>query len=520
MKSAFEHFWENKWMLSISAGILLGFSFPPFPFPFLQFPAFLLFFRLIYLSNSARQAAYYSYPGFLIWNILSTYWLVMASIPAGVAAILANAVLMALTLMLMFIAQKRLSNPWLIGLLQTSFWLSFEYLHHQWDLSWPWLTLANGWSNAAAFIQYISITGFWGISVWILLVSSLTFQVLKTGNKKVKYTALAIFLLFPAISLLQLSTLSLKSESSVETVVVQPNFDSYQPLGGFETPQQTLALLLRQSDSVRTDETDLILWPENGIQPYLTNRKNAGRTTRFLKQRILSAASNWDAVIIGGTRYYEYFYEDPPPVAQQSDETPFLTYNSAIAFFPDGDIKVYRKHNLVTVVERFPFVNFFNAIDIFGWVNWAEVQGFGQGSAATVFETGPTKTFALICYDSVYPGWIRKFVKNGAGFITIITNDGWWGNSSGHIQHFAYARLRAIEFRRWVVRSANNGISGIIAPDGSVKVKTEYWTRTAFRYEVLVLNETTFYTRFGNWLPIGLLIISIFGIGYLIVNKR
>jgi apolipoprotein N-acyltransferase len=121
----------------------------------------------------------------------------------------------------------------------------------------------------------------------------------------------------------------------------------------------------------------------------------------------------------------------------------------------------------------------------------------------------------------VYPGWIRKFVQNGAGFITVITNDGWWGNTSGHEQHFSYARLRSIEFRRWVVRSANNGISGVIAPDGSVKKRTEYWASTAFRYQVPVLTNQTIYARFGDWLPIGLLIISLGAIGYLLIfGKR
>ena len=160
MSTYFQQFWNNKWLLSIISGILLGLSFPPFPFPFLQFPAFIFVFRLIDLSNSAKDAAYHIYPGFLVWNIIVSYWLMMASLAAGIAAILAHAVLMALVVMLQYHAQKRLSRGWLIALLQAAFWVSFEYLHHQWDLSWPWLSLGNGWANATAVIQYISVTGF------------------------------------------------------------------------------------------------------------------------------------------------------------------------------------------------------------------------------------------------------------------------------------------------------------------------------------------------------------------------
>ncbi len=519
MKADFNQLWNNRWLLSISTGILLGLSFPPFPFPFLQFPAFIFLLRLINLCDSAKQAAYYTYPGFLIWNLIATYWLMMATIPAGIAAILANAVLMSLTAMLLFLAQKKLSNSWLIAFLQTCFWVSFEYLHFQWDLSWPWLTLGNGWAYATEFIQYISVTGVMGVSAWVLLVSALAFQAIRFDKKKIGYAAFALFILLPLISFIQLSMLSFETEETVETVVIQPNFNSYKAFGGFDTPQKSLSLLLGLSNSVRTEETDLILWPENGIYPYLSNRKYPARTVQKIKQRIFAKADQWGTVIIGGTRYKEYFYNEAPLLARSPGPVPYLTYNAAIAFFPDGNIEVYRKHNLVTVVERLPFVSFFNAVDIFNWVNWAKYQGFGQGEEATLFEVDSTKIPALICYDSVYPGWIRHFLQKGAGFITVITNDGWWGNSSGHIQHFAYARLAAIEFRRWIVRSANNGISGVIAPDGSVKVKTEYWTRTAFRYEVPILSETTFYTRFGNWLPIGMLIFAVGGAGYLFLKR-
>ena len=522
MKSSMQRFWNNKWLLSICSGILLGLSFPPFPFPFLQFPAFVFIFRLIALSNSAKEAAYFVYPGFLIWNVIVSYWLMMASPAAGIAAIVANAVLMALMVMLQYKTHQKLKNSWLIALLQSAFWVSFEYLHHQWDLSWPWLSLGNGWSNASALIQYISATGFLGISFWVMLASALAYQAIHHQKKGLKIGAATVILLFPAISLIQLPFVSTQSEQTVEAVIAQPNFDSYEDLGGFTTPQQALNHISKLSDSVRTPETDLILWPESGIYPYISNRDSRRYTARQIKKTLKEKASDWNATIIGGTGYFEYFDTDHhQALPKRSGEAPYLGYNAAVGFYPDGRMEVYRKHNLVTVVERFPFVHFFNTIDFFDWVNWADIQGYGQGNKPDQFKVGVTKTPALICYDSVYPGWIRKFVQNGAGFITVITNDGWWGNTSGHEQHFSYARLRSIEFRRWVVRSANNGISGVIAPDGSVKKRTDYLASTAFRYEVPVLTNQTIYARFGDWLPIGLLIISLGAIGYLLIfGKR
>lgn len=521
MNATIQNFWNNKWLLSILSGVLLGLSFPPFPFPFLQFPAFVFIFRLISLSESAKKSAYYIYPGFIIWNVIVSYWLMMASLAAGIAAILANAVLMALVVMLQFQAQKKLKNGWGVALLQTAFWVSFEYLHHQWDLSWPWLSLGNGWSNVPQLIQYISATGFLGISFWVMLSSALVYQAIKYKTVSLKIGSAVVILLFPVISLIQLPFVSTQSDQAVEAVVTQPNFDSYQDLGGFNTPSQALNLLFMLSDSVRTPNTDMIIWPENGIHPYLSNKNTQNVSASMVKNKLKDVASKWNTTIVGGSGYIEFFDEDNhPTLPQYAGEIPFLEYNAAVGFYPDGHMEIYRKHNLVTVVERFPFVHFFDAIDVFNWINWADIQNFGMGYKPDQFKAGSTLTPALICYDSVYPSWIRKFVQNGAGFITVITNDGWWGDTSGHEQHFAYARLRSIEFRRWVVRSANNGISGVIAPDGSVKKRTEYWTRTAFRYNVPVLNELTLYARFGDWLPIGLLVISIGGIGFIIIGKN
>lgn len=496
-------------------GVLLGLSWPPFPLPFLVFPAFLLLFRIIDLSSSAREAAYSAYPGFVIWNIITTYWLVMATFGGGVAAILANAAVMAVPVMLMYWVQNKLGNSWGTALVQTAIWISYEYLHHQWDLAWPWLAVGNAWANVPELVQYISATGYLGISFWVLLVSALIYQAIVCSHRKMGIAAGILGIAFPMISIIQLQVLNPGSSRSVEAVVVQPNFDSYLDYGGFQTPRQALDLLVNMSDSIKTDRTDVIVWPENGLEPYAASRPVNNSAANSIKPRLRAKSAQWDATIIGGTRYYEYFTpEDAPPLPRMNGKIPYLTYNAALAFQPDSSLNIYRKHNLVPIVERIPFVHFLNWIDVFGFVNWAENQQFGKGYDADQFNVKETKTPALICYDSVFPGWVREFVTDGAGFITIITNDGWWGDTSGHEQHFVYARLRALEFRRWIVRSANNGISGIIAPNGSVEVQTEYWTRTAFRYQVPVITESTIYSRFGDWLPVSMLVISIMGLLY------
>lgn len=517
-------FWHSKGALTLIAGILLGLSYPPFPLPFLTFPAFLLIFRIIDLSTSAREAAYRTYPGFLIWNIIATYWLTLATVAGGVAAILANAAVMTIPVMLQYKIQRSSFAPGLIALFQTACWISFEYLHHHWDLAWPWLTVANAWSNVPELLQYISITGFWGVSFWILFSASLACQVLKRNKRKQPVVLLcAVFLALPLGSLImQWTQTQTDPENRQEVVVVQPNFDSYESSGGFDSPSEATDHLLLLSDSLRTPDTQLIVWPENAIQSDMTNLDEFEGMPDHTKRLLAQKTKDWNTTIMAGATYFEYYSSDQTPSLPYYDgeDRPFLPFNAALNFLPDQSVQVYRKHNLVPIVERIPFVHFLDAIDIFGWVNWNQIQNYGKGERANPFVVDGTQTPALICYDSVYPSWIRSFVQQDAGYLTIITNDGWWGNTSGHHQHFAYARLRAIEFDRWIVRSANNGISGIITPDGSVEIETPYWQTTAFRYDVPVLTSQTFYARYGDWFPQLMIIVSLGGLIFLFRKKR
>jgi len=513
----YHRIWHSQLWLSVIAGLLLGLSFPPFPFPFLSLPSFVCIFRIVDLSSSAREAAFWSYPAFLIWNIIVTYWLAIATVPAGIAAFLANSAVMTLPVMLQHRFQYSKLPGWLIALLQAGAWISFEYLHHHWQLAWPWLTIGNSWANMPHLIQYLNITGLWGASFWILFTAALIYQAISNGYQRLAYLAVMIFLIFPLLSF-ALSWMKTPQPlaKTQQVIVVQPNFDSYERYGGFSSGKQAINHLLKLSDSLRTPGTDLIVWPENAIQRSISSLSSSLQNTNSPKIRLLEKTRRWNVNIIGGSIYYDFFNpaEAPPLPYYNHNNKPYLPYNAAFNFSPNQPMQVYKKHELVPVVERVPYIYFLNAIDIFGWVDWNSIQGYGRGQQTNPFSIGQTHTPALICYDSVFPGWVRQTMQSDSGFLTIITNDGWWGNTSGHAQHFAYARLRAIEFGRWIVRSANNGISGIIAPDGSIMEKSLYDHETVFKYEVPVLSRTTFYKQYGDWLAFIFLAFTAFGWGW------
>lgn len=508
-------FWNHPWSLSISAAILLSLAFPPVDVAILQIPAFIFLFRIAVISDTTRRMIYYTYPGLVLWNLFTTYWLMMADIAAGVAAIFANAALMLIPLWLarkLFLSKM---NPILAAFFAASFWVSYEFLHHNWDLAWPWLSLGNGWANLTGAIQYISITGLLGVSFWIVFTSALAYHYIATNSKYLLYSTLLIFFAFPLLSVIALVGGYGEQGDPIEVAIIQPNSDSYADHGGMDSIDDLIDKLLRMSGEVQTENTDVIIWPENAVDTGLTldNRQ---------VQRMEDSLRAWNTELITGTGFIRYYDEEDAPALTRTTGAgrPYNFFNAAFHLQPSAPVDVYEKGRLVPVVERFPFIDFLHRVDVFNLVDWEGLMGYGLGREANVFDVNGAQTPALICYDSVFPGWVNQFVNNGADFITIITNDGWWGDSAGHKQHFAYARLRAIEHRKWVARSANNGISGIISPDGKVQLETEYWTEEAFTFTIYTSPQTTFYTRYGNWFAYLLLISSIGGLIYFAAKRK
>ena len=512
---------HNPWILSVGVGLLLSLSFPPVNASFLSFFGFIGLYQLVLLSHSYRHLALISYPGFFVWNLGTTYWLIMASVPAGVAAIVANSAVMLLPMMVIRFIHHRYHLFGWTALFQAAAWILYEYLHHHWDLAWPWLGIGNAWANHISVIQYISITGHLGISFWVVFGSFLCAHWLQIPNKKALNTALLvlIFVLPPLASLISFGVSSqelqeLKGES-IGVVVVQPNHDSYQDYGGMSGAEEVLDSLFNLSSVHRNRETELIVWPENAIDKPI-------QMDSWHAKRIADSARTWQTNFIIGTGLFTLYPEQTPELYRSSvNGVKYNTYNSTLFADSTGQLSRYDKAQLVPFVERFPFVEFLNKIDVFNWVDWGKHAGFGQGGEPSMLESSSGFISpGLVCYDSVFPSWNRAFVRDGAQILTIITNDGWWGNSSGHLQHFAYARLRAIEFRRWVVRSANNGTSGIISPDGSIQQKTDYWTLTSFSAVVPLRNDLSFYARYGDWLSMLCFFLVLLSVGYGWVTRK
>jgi apolipoprotein N-acyltransferase len=219
---------------------------------------------------------------------------------------------------------------------------------------------------------------------------------------------------------------------------------------------------------LENDNVDFILWPENAVDvdPF-TNKNVNAELNKYTVPLIIGAIVDNNG----------------------------STLNTSILWKQNSQ-DVYIKQHLTPFGEYIPLRSI--AEKISPLVN--DVEDFSPGNQSKIFTIGKALIAPIICYESIYGDFVRRQVKQGAQVLCILTNDGWWGDTPGYKQHFSFARLRAIENRRWVLRSANTGSSGSIDPSGKIIKKTPYWVKSAFTQQVKLRSGQTFYTKYGDWL--------------------
>lgn len=463
---------------------------------------------------------------FLVWNTACIYWVynaISAYNNAAVALLISlipyglGALLMTFAFWLYYRFRVVVSNKKIAYLALVSFWVGMEYLHATWDLAFPWMTLGNGLAGMHQLAQWYESTGVYGGSIWIMVSNILAFEAYKTfktteqkGYLRIRpMLAWLIFLIVPAgISLVKYYTYKEK-EVPVNVVTVQPNIDPYEKNGGLSAMDQ-MKTLVHLSDSVGQVNTEYFIWPETALPSY-ANEDNIRSTVEFMEaQRFLNKYKNGS--LLTGIESIKT-YNDKKTLSAKYDENSRIYYdnfNSAMQVENSANVQFYHKSKLVPGVEKMPFPETLSFLaPVFSGLG-GTVSGWGwQDHPGVFYAQSGVGVAPVICYESLWGGWIAQSVKDGAQFIAIITNDGWWGNTSGKDQHFLYAKLRAIETRRWVVRSANTGISGFINQRGDVVKASKWWTRDALKMDVNLNDEFTPYVKSGDILAQLLSIIGV-----------
>jgi apolipoprotein N-acyltransferase len=458
-----------------------------------------------------RVLNWYWYVTLLGWNLTTTWWVSNSTLIGGIVANLANAGLMMIPLALYRFTRQRLGTDQkgqLLGYFSlVLYWMSFEYIHLSWDLSWPWLTLGNAFAQYPVWVQWYEWTGVFGGSLWVLLGNLLIYFAFFAGGWRFHIRPLIIsglYILLPiGVGLILYSTYQEKGEAH-EIVVLQPNIDPFTEkfvgTENFIPYDQQVARFVDMSKQQLTDNTDYLLWPETAIdgsneEGYFA-RNPVLRTIKEFKQGYPELS-----LLSGLTSYQRYQVKETPTARYREDIGHYDVFNTAWFLGDDGFDTTYHKSKLVPGVEIMPYPQVLGFISETLFDLGGTSGGFGYQAERTVFEDREEAGVApSICYESIYGDYMAEFVRNGADFIFIITNDAWWGNTAGHKQHFAYARLRAIENRRSIARCANTGISGFINQRGDVLQRTEYWEPAVIRGSIQANTEETFYTRYGDYL--------------------
>lgn len=514
------------WGLALLFAALLSVAFTFEGFGFLALVAFAPLFLMDRLidRNHVRNAWWYYFGAFLAFNIGATWWIWNVSPVGCVAALLINALEMSV-IFLCFRIFKRLcptGRNCLPHLFFIALWLAWEHLYFNIELSWPWLVLGNAFSTSTKLVQWYEITGCLGGSLWVLLCGWLTYllicAVLDGRRKAVAGIAVALGLLvvIPASASLVRYYSYKEAGISKECILAQPNVDPFEKYG--VTPQSELDdRLVALFDSLITPNTRFLITPETFT--YDIDLDNPHFNKSFSKYQDFVCAHPGVTMILGSlTRKMYYVAEDKPtPTARRSGPYWCDIFNSAITFNDGEFYDYYHKSKLVPGVEIIPYQN------SVPWLG-ALVAKFGgsSNSYGTMKEMRALKcdngdrVAPMICYESVYGDYSRHAVKEGATFLAVITNDGWWGDTPGYHQHFRFAKLRAIENRRDVAHVANTGISGFINQRGDASQMTGWWVETAVRGDIHPNRHRTFFTLHGDiigrsarWAVMGLLVILL-----------
>lgn len=495
--------------LSIVSGLLLWIAWPVYPFTFLIFFAWIPLLQTAEQTNKRLSFFFQSLITTLIWNACTTWWIWNSTDVGAVAAIIANSLLMTLPWWGYYIFKNKYgSKTGFLSLL--IFWMTFEYIHLNWQLSWPWLTLGNVFAAHPDWVQWYEYTGTGGGTLWILLTNILLFCLIKKIKlKQYKIASIAIYaavIIFPIVLSFFLrpetSTKIIIAKSAADNVIlVQPNIDPYNDKFDVSTLTAQLQTLISLSEKELDSNTRLVIWPETALSAGVWQDEFQ---TADIYQPVFAFINRHPAItLLSGIETYNSYGAVKASTSarlNERDNSYYDVFNAAVAIKANQPLQFYNKSKLVPGVETLPDFLLWMAplFEKFG----GTASGYGKSKESAVFtEPGnPYISAPIICYESIYGEYVASYAAKGANLLTIITNDGWWGNTPGHKQHLEYARLRAIETRKWVVRSANTGISAVINNRGEI-IDTQPWDQAGFiKAYVPAISGETFYVRYGDLL--------------------
>ena len=497
-------------LFSILSGVLLAAAWPAkgfTPLIFISWVPLLLIQQE--LGDTRRKGMFwYALLSFFIWNVLTTWWIWNSTDMGAVAAWFLNSLFMAFVFYVFHLSKMKLFNNKRGTAILLFYWLSWEYFHMNWELTWPWLSLGNVFAAHPKWIQWYEYTGILGGSTWVFIINILIFTAIRSAKYsdwlRVIKNGFAVIVLLAVPFIYSYNRYNNYNEeiNPVEVVVVQPNIDPYNE--EFSLPHEAvLERNLKLARPLITDSTQFIVSPESAIQEgiweHLLNYSSSIASIR----RFIAPYPNL-SYVIGASTWRKIGKSEKKTYAARKlpdGDGYYYSYNTAFLVDNSEHIQLHHKSKLTPGVERMPSYGILKPLENLA-INLGGVVGtLGWDDTPVVFqpEGSNVKVAPVICYESVYGEYVAQYVRDGAQLIFVITNDGWWGDTPGYRQHLLFSVLRAIETRRDVARSANTGISAFINQRGEIIKKTKYWKAVAIKAKLNINDEQTFYVKNGDY---------------------
>ena len=496
---------RRRFLCSTATGFLLGFGFPGYlPVPLLLLVAWVPLFLAQREPVRARAVFGYGLNAFLLYNILATFWVTNTAFFAGLFAVAVNSLLMCIPWML-FHWTTRVS-PRVSHLAFIAFWVTFEHLHYNWSLNWPWLTLGNGFAQFPSLVQWYEASGVLGGSVWILAVNWLALRYYTAARpRRFPYYLAAAVLLPPGYSLLRYVTYAPPPGETITVSAIQPNFEPHYEkfTGGREEQLNVFLGLSRSALAASPAPVDYLVFPETSFSG--VDEGDPGSAPALVALRDALPAENLRYLVTGFQGYHRFAPGEAPTAAvryypdRDGSEVALEVLNAALQLdLRSGDLQTYRKGVFVPGAESFPFRRALFFLEPLVASLGGTTAGLGTQPRRTPLRGERAAVAPVICYESVFGEYFTGYVRQGAQAAFVVTNDGWWDNTAGHRQHLWFASLRAIETRRAIVRSANMGACAFIDQRGRIESRTYYGERGYLNGQLRLNDAVTPYVRFGD----------------------
>lgn len=476
----------REYVPAILSALLLILAFPPVGLGFLAFVALI---PLLPSMESLRLRGIFLrfwVSGVLFYGA-TVSWMRYVTWTGMVLAVLTLGLLYALPFVAAGCIRSRFPGVWLFIL---PFCVAgFEWVRSFDALAFPWMIFGNSQAGYPWLIQFADITSAFGVSWWVVMVNIAVYLLVRKRTAG-RFILLGLLFLIPLGYSSAVIRTAPEPLRKLTVALIQGNVPQDEKWGG--DVEWNMDLYFSMSLKAAAYRPDLFIWPETAIPAYVLQDP-------YYLHRVQSFVDTLGIPVLSGIPTIDLNFDASPEKRK--------TWNSAGLFLPGGtNVQRYDKIHLVPFGEAIPLDNVFPSlrrIDL-GQANWDE------GRETVVFTSPTLPPFHVaICFESIFPDLNRASILKGSQFITVITNDAWFGPRSAPIQHAMIAAMRAIEFHRSVVRCANTGISMIIDPYGRIVRRTATFERTTLVETITPRADMTFYARFGNLFGVGSFLFSI-----------